>query len=97
VCPFRPGERRRGFLQGDAEVEAGVAFADGVKLADCDQLLVGVLANRLEQLIRAAAALLQEERLLDEPGSEVCDLRRGLAVARADLLDRGEVEPTGEH
>ena len=74
-----------------------MAFTDGVELAGDDELLGGVLADRLEQLIRAAVALLQKERLLDEPGGEVCDLRRGLAVARADLLDRRQVEPTGEH
>jgi hypothetical protein len=74
-----------------------VAFTDGVKLAGDDELLGGILADRLEQLILPAAALLQQERLLDEPGSEVCDPRRGLTVAPADLLDRREVEPAGEH
>jgi|NGEPerStandDraft_6_1074524.scaffolds.fasta_scaffold54009_1 hypothetical protein len=73
-----------------------MAFADGVKLAGVE-LFGGVLADRLEQLVAAAVALLQQQRLLDEPCSEVCDPRRGLAVARADLLDRREVEPTGEH
>jgi hypothetical protein len=74
-----------------------VAITGSLKLAGDDELLGGVLADRLEQLILAAGALLQEERLLDEPGSEVCELGRGLAVAAADLLDRREVEPTGEH
>ena len=97
VWPLRPGERRRGLVQSETEVEARVAFTDGVKLPRYDELLGGVLADRLEQLIRAGAALLQEERLLDETGSEVRDLRRGLTVARANVLDRREVEPTGEH
>jgi hypothetical protein len=97
VDPLRPGECRRGFLQSNTEVEARVAFTDGVKLADGDELLGGVLADRLEQLVLAAAALLQQEGLLDEHGGEACDLRRGLAVAPADLLDRCQVEPAGEH
>ena len=61
MWPLRPGDRRRGFVQGETEVVAGVAFTDGVKLADYDELLGGVLADRLEQLIQAAVTLLQEE------------------------------------
>ena len=77
VRPLRPGHASpRIRLKRDAEVEARVAIADAVELAGGGELLDGVLADRLEQLIPAAVALLQEERLLDEPGSEVCDLRR---------------------
>ena len=55
------------FVQGDIEVVAGVACAGGVRLAGDVELLGGVLADRLEQLVQAAVTLLQEERLLDEP------------------------------
>lgn len=58
---FRPGGRRRGFLPSGTEVVARVAFTDGFKFADCDELLDGELADGLEQLIQAAVFLLPEE------------------------------------
>lgn len=81
---------------GDTLVETCVAFTDGVDFAGGDKLLDGILPDGLEQLIPATVAELQEQRLLDEPGSEIGDSRGRLAVDRADFFDRAELEPTGE-
>ena len=45
--------------QCDTEVEASMAVADGVELAGQRELLGGVLADRLEQLVEARWPLLQ--------------------------------------
>jgi hypothetical protein len=73
VRPLRAGQRRAGAPGGDAEEVARVAVTDAVELADGGELLGCVLADRLEQLVEAAPALLQQERLLDEAGGEVRD------------------------
>ena len=58
-----------------------MTFADGVDFAGRDELLDRVLPDGLEQLIPAAVAELQQQRLLDEPGREIGDPRGRLAVA----------------
>ena len=77
-------------LKRDAEVEARMTFTNSVDFAGGGELLDAVLPDGLEQLIPAAIAELQEQRLLDEPGGEIRDSRGRLAVARADFLDRRE-------
>src|SRR5262245_4178228 len=72
-------------------------FSDGVYVTRGGELLDGILTDRLEQLIPAAVAELQEERFLDEPGGESRDLCGRLAIDRADLLDRTKIDPTREH
>ena len=74
-----------------------MTVADRVELAGQGELLGGVLADRLEQLVLAAGLVLQQQRLLDEPAGETATLRRALALARAHRVDRREVEPAGEH
>ena len=97
VRPLGLGHQADACLKGDTEVEARMTFTDGVDFAGGDELLDGVLPDGLEQLIPAAVAELQKERLLDEPGREIGDPRGRLAVDRADLLDRAKLEPAGEN
>ena len=96
VRPLGLAHQAGACLKGDTEVEARMTFTDGVDLAGGGELLDGVLPDGLEQLIPAAVAELQKKRLLDEPGGEIGDSRGRLAVDRADLLDRAELEPAGE-
>jgi hypothetical protein len=96
VWPLRAGRQPRAFAQGGLEVEACVAIANGVELPGGTELLDGVLADGLEQLIATAVAELHEQRLLDQPGGEVRDLRRALPLRRADALDGRQVEAAGK-
>jgi uncharacterized protein involved in propanediol utilization len=67
------GQQPRAFVQGGTEVEACVAFSDGVDFASGGELLDGVLADRLEQLIPTAIAELHEQRFFDEAGGQIRD------------------------
>ena len=97
VRSFGTGLRGFGLAQADLQVEAGVAIADHVELTGQRELFRRVLTNRLEQLVHAGVGLPQEQRLLDQAGGQVRDLRGRLTVARTDRVDRREVEAAGEH
>ena len=95
--PFVPRHEASAGLKGDTEVETRVTFPDGVDFAGPEELLGGVLADGLEQLIPASIAQVQEQRLVDEPGGKIRDTRSRLVGRRADFLDRSQVEPAGEY
>ncbi len=94
---FGTGLRGFGLAQGDLQVEAGVAIADHVELTGQCELFRRILTNRLEQLIHAGVGQPQEQRLLDQAGGQVRDLRGCLTVARTYRVHRREVEAAGEH
>ena len=75
VRSFGAGLRGFGLAQPDLQVEAGVAIADHVELTGQGELFRRVLTDRLEQLVQARVGLSQEQRLLDQAGGQVRDLR----------------------
>ena len=72
---LRAGLRGSGLAQPDLQVEAGVTIADHIELTGQGELFRRVLTDRLKQLVQAAVGLSKEERLLDQAGRHVRDLR----------------------
>ena len=95
---FGASLRGFGLTQPDLQVEASVTIVDHVELTGQGELFRCVLTDGLEQLVQAGVGVSQEQRLLDQAGGQVRDLRCGIAIGRADRVDlAGEVEATGEH
>src|SRR5205823_4310523 len=84
---------------GTGEVSVAVAVAQCVELGCLQKAIERVLADRLEQPVAHARAVLidDHERLVDERGQQVED-RQGLqSGARADFLDGVERPAAREH